>query len=433
MANPVILSATGNVLLVNGAERGGVGPTILTFTGASWTGSAVLKINTALPGEAVSLATVAYKNRATGITVAAGTAITADAVVEVGQNGRDLYVTYTHTSGTCAVVSLPAPMNSAVPNPIDVDVAAVDTLTVDTLATIAALTVTGAATIGTTLGTTGIHTVGYGGAGTAITAIQGTSKSGVDQAAGNLTYISNLSTGSGLPAAHVFQSGQVLGTGSTVQTAATMWTIRAGTTTAFCEFVAGQATARIIGGSSNGLAIRNNGNTRDNFRVYDSGSFAALDDGTRSLGLSVTTASGEIGAGAVFTGLRTTDYTWLIPDILAHTAGVAAGLAYHNQTAYFIGAAVANTASGFGNLRLMPGGGTVTIQGSVAVPAAGAAGSALLMSSTAGLGIYWGSGAPTVSAAQGSIYIRTDGSSSSTRLYVNSTGSTTWVNFTSAS
>lgn len=43
-----------------------------------------------------------------------------------------------------------------------------------------------------------------------------------------------------------------------------------------------------------------------------------------------------------------------------------------------------------------------------------------------------GSGAPTLSAAQGSIYLRSDGSSTSTRLYVNTTGSTTWTNVTTA-
>lgn len=47
-------------------------------------------------------------------------------------------------------------------------------------------------------------------------------------------------------------------------------------------------------------------------------------------------------------------------------------------------------------------------------------------------GIYFGSGAPTVSAPQGSLYIRTDGSSTSTRLYVNTNGSTTWTNVTTA-
>ena len=57
---------------------------------------------------------------------------------------------------------------------------------------------------------------------------------------------------------------------------------------------------------------------------------------------------------------------------------------------------------------------------------------AFQMSSTAGLGIYVGSGAPTVSAAQGSLYLRTDGSSTSTRAYINTDGATTWTAITTA-
>lgn len=46
--------------------------------------------------------------------------------------------------------------------------------------------------------------------------------------------------------------------------------------------------------------------------------------------------------------------------------------------------------------------------------------------------IVAGTGAPTFSAIKGTLYIRLDGSSTSTRMYVNTTGSTTWTNFTSA-
>lgn len=46
--------------------------------------------------------------------------------------------------------------------------------------------------------------------------------------------------------------------------------------------------------------------------------------------------------------------------------------------------------------------------------------------------IYSGTGAPSFSAAKGSLYVRTDGSSSSTRMYINTNGSTTWTNFTTA-
>lgn len=56
----------------------------------------------------------------------------------------------------------------------------------------------------------------------------------------------------------------------------------------------------------------------------------------------------------------------------------------------------------------------------------------ILIGTGTALGIYWGSGAPTVSAAQGSIYIRTDGSSATTRVYVNTNGATTWTSIATA-
>jgi hypothetical protein len=69
---------------------------------------------------------------------------------------------------------------------------------------------------------------------------------------------------------------------------------------------------------------------------------------------------------------------------------------------------------------------------STAVPVGGTAGAGIMMSSTTNLGVFFGSGAPTIAAAQGSLYLRTDGTSTSTRLYVNTTGSTTWTNVTTA-
>lgn len=69
---------------------------------------------------------------------------------------------------------------------------------------------------------------------------------------------------------------------------------------------------------------------------------------------------------------------------------------------------------------------------STAVPVGGTAGAGIMMSSTAQLGVFFGSGAPTLAAAQGSLYLRTDGSSTSTRLYVNTTGSTSWTAVTTA-
>jgi hypothetical protein len=75
--------------------------------------------------------------------------------------------------------------------------------------------------------------------------------------------------------------------------------------------------------------------------------------------------------------------------------------------------------------------GTLTAISGTAITAGGSA--AVLATSTASFGIYLGSGAPTIAAAKGSLYLRSDGSSTSTRLYVNSDSSTTWVAVTTAS
>lgn len=70
--------------------------------------------------------------------------------------------------------------------------------------------------------------------------------------------------------------------------------------------------------------------------------------------------------------------------------------------------------------------GTVRGRAGTTTPAGG--GSAAFTMGSSQIGFYWGSGAPTVSAAKGSMYIRTDGSSTSTRFYINTDGATTWTN-----
>lgn len=74
--------------------------------------------------------------------------------------------------------------------------------------------------------------------------------------------------------------------------------------------------------------------------------------------------------------------------------------------------------------------GTLTVQNATAIPAGGTAGKGLSLSSTSNFGIYFGSGAPTLSAAQGSIYLRSDGSTTLSRMYINTNGSTTWTSVT---
>ena len=74
---------------------------------------------------------------------------------------------------------------------------------------------------------------------------------------------------------------------------------------------------------------------------------------------------------------------------------------------------------------------TVTARSASALVAGGAA--AFVGTNTAGsMGIYFGSGAPTVSAAKGSLYLRSDGSGTGDRAYINTNGSTTWTALTTA-
>lgn len=71
--------------------------------------------------------------------------------------------------------------------------------------------------------------------------------------------------------------------------------------------------------------------------------------------------------------------------------------------------------------------GTVYARYTTALPAGGTANHGIRLFSTANFGIFAGSGAPTLSAAQGSLYLRSDGTGTNDRMYVNTNGSTTWT------
>lgn len=72
--------------------------------------------------------------------------------------------------------------------------------------------------------------------------------------------------------------------------------------------------------------------------------------------------------------------------------------------------------------------GVITACSGTATPAGGSTSARLLFGTTAGFGIYYGSGAPSsLTAGQGSFYMRSDGSTSITRAYINTDGSTTWT------
>ena len=66
------------------------------------------------------------------------------------------------------------------------------------------------------------------------------------------------------------------------------------------------------------------------------------------------------------------------------------------------------------------------------IPAEGLAGLGWMFSSTANFGVFFGSSAPTLSAAKGSLYLRSDGSGTGDRAYINTNGGTTWTALTTA-
>lgn len=81
---------------------------------------------------------------------------------------------------------------------------------------------------------------------------------------------------------------------------------------------------------------------------------------------------------------------------------------------------------------LLNASGSATAHSGTAIPAGGTAGAGYLFSSTANFGVFFGSGAPTLTAAKGSLYLRSDGSGVGDRMYVNTDGGTTWTSVTTA-
>ena len=71
--------------------------------------------------------------------------------------------------------------------------------------------------------------------------------------------------------------------------------------------------------------------------------------------------------------------------------------------------------------------GQVLALSATSLPAGGVAGAGYVFSSTANFGVFFGSGVPTLSAAKGSLYLRSDGTTTNDRMYVNTNGITTWT------
>lgn len=81
------------------------------------------------------------------------------------------------------------------------------------------------------------------------------------------------------------------------------------------------------------------------------------------------------------------------------------------------------TLTGTTNFATLTGTGAVTAYNATAIPASGTTGVGFSFSSTANLGIYFGSGAPTLTGSKGAQYLRTGTGT----IYSNVDGSTNWI------
>lgn len=79
------------------------------------------------------------------------------------------------------------------------------------------------------------------------------------------------------------------------------------------------------------------------------------------------------------------------------------------------------------NVKVTSVTGSVLYEVSTAVSAG-----SLPLSPDMGLALFWGTGAPTLTAGKGSMYLRLDGASTSTRFYINTDGAATWTAGTTA-
>jgi hypothetical protein len=75
----------------------------------------------------------------------------------------------------------------------------------------------------------------------------------------------------------------------------------------------------------------------------------------------------------------------------------------------------------------LQGTGSATFHSGTAPPAGGTAGMGIMLSSVTNLGIFFGSGTPALSAADGSFYIRSDPGAAGTRFYVRQGGA--WIGY----
>jgi len=241
---------------------------------------------------------------------------------------------------------------------------------------------------------------------------------GLISATGNITG-GNLSTNG-----NIIAGGYILGNGALLTGVAASTNIVSGTTQMAIELPSGNIQAT-IGGTANVMVITTAGLGIAGY-VAATGNLVGSNVSTTGL----ITATGNVTGGNLRTGGlisaagNITSGNVAVTGNVSLTANVIAG----NLTTGSQVVALGNVTGG--NIRTD---GQVLAMSATAVPAGGAAGAGVMFSTTANFGVFFGSGVPTLSAAKGSLYLRSDGSTTNDRMYVNTNGTTGWTAVTTAS
>lgn len=138
--------------------------------------------------------------------------------------------------------------------------------------------------------------------------------------------------------------------------------------------------------------------------------------GTASININGTVGATTPAAGA---------FTTLSASSTVSGTGFSAYLASPPAIGGTTPAAVAGTTGSFSGIL----GSNLALKAALAysTTAGGDSAAGVIIGNVGQVGVYFGSGAPLITAGKGSLYLRTDGSTTNDRMYVNTNGSTTWT------
>ena len=263
---------------------------------------------------------------------------------------------------------------------------------------------------------TGTGALVFGTSPTFTTNIQPASDGGTDLGTSSLRwgtgYVNNI-TGSG-QAARTWS----LARHTTSNTAGNDLTIQAGGATS-------GATDKIGGNLilSAGIATGSGGTPLSNGSVIFMGAAAGGSSGTGDV-----TPTEVMRISNAFGGYGLLSFRGTTSNGYAITGAASDPSTYFNaSTGGSIHLRVNNSTISTQNASNFSSSGGMGILNATAIPAGGSTAVGYRFSSTSDFGVFFGSGAPTLSAAKGSIYLRSDGSTTNDRMYVNTNGTTTWT------